>query len=82
MKNRPIAILVDALRDLGADIEYEGKEGYPPIKIIGKNLINNEVSLPANISSQFISSLMMLGVKIDNGIKLNLKEILLQNHTY
>ena len=73
MKSRPIAILVDALRDLGADIEYEGKEGYPPIKIIGKKIINNEVSLPANISSQYVSSLMMLGVKIDNGIKLNLR---------
>ena len=73
MKNRPIGILVDALRDLGAEIEYEEKQGYPPLRIIGKNLIVNEVSLPANISSQFISSLMMLGVKIDNGIKLNLE---------
>ena len=73
MKNRPIGILVDALRDLGAEIEYKEKEGYPPLRIIGKNLIANEVSLPANISSQFISSLMMLGVKIDNGIKLNLE---------
>ena len=73
MKNRPIGILVDALRDLGAEIEYKEKEGYPPLRIIGKNLIGNEVSLPANISSQFISSLMMLGVKIDNGIKLNLE---------
>ncbi|MFL2628275.1 MAG: 3-phosphoshikimate 1-carboxyvinyltransferase [Candidatus Marisimplicoccus sp.] len=73
MKNRPIGILVNALRDLGADIEYQEKEGYPPVRIIGKNLIGNEVSLPANISSQFVSSLMMLGVKIDNGIKLNLE---------
>ena len=73
MKNRPIGILVNALRDLGAEIEYKEKEGYPPLKIIGKNLMGNEVSLPANISSQFISSLMMLGVKIDNGIKLNLE---------
>ena len=73
MKNRPIGILVNALRDLGAEIEYKEKEGYPPLRIIGKNLIGNEVSLPANISSQFISSLMMLGVKIDNGIKLNLE---------
>ena len=73
MKNRPIGILVDALRDLGAEIEYKEKEGYPPLRIIGKNLMANEVSLPANISSQFISSLMMLGVKIDNGIKLNLE---------
>ena len=73
MKNRPIGILVDALRDLGAEIEYKEKEGYPPLRIIGKNLMGNEVSLPANISSQFISSLMMLGVRIDNGIKLNLE---------
>jgi len=73
MKNRPIGILVDALRDLGAEIEYKEKEGYPPLGIIGKNLMGNKVSLPANISSQFISSLMMLGVKIDNGIKLNLE---------
>ena len=73
MKNRPIGILVDALRDLGAEIEYKEKEGYPPLRIIGKNLMGNEVSLPANISSQFISSLMMLGIKIDNGIKLNLE---------
>ncbi len=73
MKNRPIGILVNALRYLGANIEYQGKEGYPPIKIIGKTLISNEVSLPANISSQYISSLMMLGVKIKNGIKLKLE---------
>jgi 3-phosphoshikimate 1-carboxyvinyltransferase len=73
MKSRPIGILVNALRDLGASIEYMEKEGFPPIKIIGKKLITNEVSLPANVSSQYISSLMMLGVKIDNGIKLNLK---------
>ena len=73
MKSRPIGILVDALRDLGANIKYEGKEGYPPIKIIGKKIIMNEVSLPANVSSQYISSLMMLGVRIDNGIKLKLK---------
>ena len=73
MKSRPIGILVNALRDLGASIEYLEKEGFPPIKIIGKKLNINEVSLPANVSSQYISSLMMLGVKIDNGIKLNLK---------
>ncbi len=73
MKDRPIGVLVKALRDLGADIEYQEKEGYPPIKIIGKKIILNEVSLPANLSSQYISSLMMLGVKLDNGIKLNLE---------
>ena len=73
MKSRPISILVKALRDLGAKIEYKEKEGYPPIKITGKKIISNQVSLPGNVSSQYISSLMMLGVKIDNGIKLNLE---------
>jgi len=73
MKSRPISILVKALRDLGAKIEYKEKEGYPPIKITGKKIIRNEVSLTGNVSSQYISSLMMLGVKIDNGIKLNLE---------
>ena len=73
MKSRPIFILVNALRDLGANIEYKEKEGYPPIKITGKKIISNQVSLPGNVSSQYISSLMMLGVKLDNGIKLNLE---------
>ena len=73
MKSRPISILVKALRDLGAKIEYKEKEGYPPIKITGKKIISNQVSLPGNVSSQYISSLMMLGVKLDNGIKLNLE---------
>ena len=73
MKSRPISILVNALRDLGANIEYKEKEGYPPIKITGKKIISNQVSLPGNVSSQYISSLMMLGVKLDNGIKLNLE---------
>ena len=73
MKSRPISILVNALRDLGANIEYKEKEGYPPIKITGKKIISNQVSLPGNVSSQYISSLMMLGVKLDNGIKLNVE---------
>ena len=72
MKQRPISILVDALNKLGADIEYIENEGYPPIKLRGKLITNNTVSLPANVSSQYISSLMMLGISLKNGLKINL----------
>jgi 3-phosphoshikimate 1-carboxyvinyltransferase len=72
MKQRPIAILVDALKDLGCDIEYIEKSGFPPLKINGKNILTNSVTLPANVSSQYISSLMMLGVSLENGLKIKL----------
>ena len=72
MKQRPISILVDALKDLGCDIEYIEKSGFPPIKINGKNILTNSVTLPANVSSQYISSLMMLGVSLENGLKIKL----------
>ncbi len=72
MKNRPISLLVEALNELGCDIEYIDKIGYPPIKINGKLISNTTVSLPANISSQYISSLMMLGVSLENGLKIKL----------
>ena len=72
MKQRPISILVDALKDLGCDIEYIEKSGFPPLKINGKNILNNSVTLPANVSSQYISSLMMLGVSLENGLKIKL----------
>ena len=67
MKNRPIQFLVDALRDLGAEISYLEKEGFPPLKIVGKKLEKNSVNIPANISSQFISSLMLIGGSLENG---------------
>ena len=70
MRQRPISILVDALRDLGCDIEYVEKKGFPPLKIMGKNILSNSVTLPANVSSQYISSLMMLGVSLKNGLKI------------
>ena len=60
MKERPIKVLVEALRKLGADIEYLNSEGYPPIQIIGKKLHKNKVSLPADISSQYISALLLI----------------------
>ena len=72
MKQRPISILVDALKDLGCDIEYIDKSGFPPIKINGKNILTNSVTLPADVSSQYISSLMMLGVSLENGLKIKL----------
>lgn len=73
MQQRPIKILVDALRSLGASIEYEKKQGYPPLRIKGKKLVGGKISLPANISSQYISSLIMLGPILKAGIELNLE---------
>jgi len=72
MKERPIAVLVDALRQLGARITYVQNEGYPPIQITGANLTKNEVRLPANISSQYISALLLVAPKLANGITLEL----------
>ena len=73
MKERPIKILVEALQQLGAEITYEEKEGFPPIKIIGKKLTNNKVSLPANVSSQYISALLLIAPKLENGLELTLE---------
>lgn len=73
MKNRPIQFLVDALRELGAEISYLEKEGFPPLKITGKKLAKSSVTIPANISSQFISSLMLIGGKLENGLEIYLE---------
>ena len=73
MKERPIKILVEALQQLGADISYEEKEGFPPIKIKGKKLTNSKVALPADISSQYISALLLIASKLENGLELNLE---------
>ena len=70
MRQRPISILVDALKDMGCDIEYLEKKGFPPLKINGKNILSNSVTLPADVSSQYISSLMMLGVSLKNGLEI------------
>lgn len=72
MTERPIKILVDALCDLGATISYENEEGYPPIKITGSTLRKNKVSLPANVSSQYISSLLLIAPSLKNGLELEL----------
>jgi len=72
MTERPIGVLVDALRSMGAKIEYAQNEGYPPLKIIGQKLVEKSVSIPANISSQYISSLLMIGPNLPNGLELEL----------
>jgi len=72
MKQRPIKSLVEALRELGADIEYLENEGFPPLKIKGKKLEKNFVEIPADISSQFITSLILVGGKLKNGLTIKL----------
>jgi 3-phosphoshikimate 1-carboxyvinyltransferase len=72
MKQRPIRILVDALRSLGAQIEYAGNEGFPPLKITGTELTQSEISLPGNVSSQYISALLMIGPVLKKGLRLTL----------
>ena len=73
MKERPIKILVEALRALGADISYVENEGFPPIAITGKQLTKHKVSLKANVSSQYISALLLIASKLENGIELTLE---------
>ena len=72
MTERPIGVLVDALKELGAEIRYVNNEGYPPLKITGKKIIKNKVTLPANISSQYISALLLNAAKLENGLELAL----------
>ena len=72
MKNRPIAVLVDALKRLGADIEYVEKEGYPPLRIQGKALEGGCLEVVGNISSQYISALLMIGPILKKGLELKL----------
>lgn len=73
MQERPIKILVDALRSLGASIEYTKNEGYPPLKITGKKLEQNKVVMAANVSSQYISSLLLIAPSLPNGLELHLE---------
>ena len=73
MKNRPIKILVDALTELGASIEYVEEEGFPPLKILGKKLTKNFVEIEGNVSSQYISSLLLIAPTLKNGLQLKFK---------
>ena len=72
MKHRPIGILVDALRTLGASIEYMGEEGYPPLRITGTTLEGGLLEIPGNVSSQYISALLMIGPVLRKGLTLRL----------
>ena len=72
MQERPIKLLVEALNSLGADITYKKEPGFPPLIIRGKEITINRVSLPANISSQYISALMLVAPALKNGLKIDL----------
>jgi 3-phosphoshikimate 1-carboxyvinyltransferase len=72
MKERPIRILVDALRNLGAKIEYSENEGFPPLKIHGQEFLKSKVILKANVSSQYISALLLIAPSLKNGLNLRL----------
>lgn len=72
MRHRPIAVLVDALRSLGACIEYIGEEGYPPLRIVGRQLYGRRLDIPGNVSSQFISAILMIAPTLSGELELHL----------
>lgn len=72
MQQRPIQVLVNALRELGADINYTANEGYPPLEITGSSLNKERISLPGNISSQYISALLMIAPTLTHGLTIQL----------
>ena len=74
MQNRPIKILVEALRSLDAKITYLDKEGYPPLRITGKKITKNKVRISGNVSSQYISALVLIAPQLKNGLELELLE--------
>lgn len=73
MQERPIKILVDALREMGAEIVYEKQEGYPPLKITGKTLDATKVTIQANVSSQYISALLLIAPSLKKGLTISLE---------
>ena len=72
MKHRPIGVLVDALRFLGADITYLNEEGFPPLKITGRKHEGGYLEIPGSVSSQYISALLMIGPVLCKGLTLKL----------
>ena len=72
MKQRPIKVLVDALNKLGAEISYQENEGFPPLQIKGRKITQDSITIPSNISSQYISALCLIGTKLENGLTINL----------
>lgn len=77
MQQRPIQVLVDALRELGADIAYVGQEGFPPLRITGRTLTQENICLPGNVSSQYISALLMIAPTLPQGLTLTLSGTLI-----
>ena len=71
-QQRPIQVLVNALRELGADIEYVANDGFPPLRITGRELRKDTISLPGNVSSQYISALLMIAPVLTNGLTIRL----------
>ncbi|MDR1866509.1 MAG: 3-phosphoshikimate 1-carboxyvinyltransferase [Bacteroidales bacterium] len=74
MKERPISELVDALNQLGADIQYAGQKGYPPVLTSGKPLSGSSVRISGNVSSQFISALLMIAPTLPNGLTVHITD--------
>lgn len=72
MQQRPIQVLVNALRELGAEIEYVVHDGFPPLRITGHELKKESISLPGNVSSQYISALLMIAPVLSNGLTITL----------
>ena len=72
MKHRPIKVLVDGLRHLGADIRYAGAEGFPPLRIVSRSLEGGTLELSGSVSSQFISALLLIGPVLRKGLTLRL----------
>lgn len=73
MRRRPIGVLVDALRECGADIEYAGEEGYPPLRINGRCLTGGSLTLKASVSSQYVSALLMVAPMMTSGLEITLE---------
>jgi len=73
MNSRPIGELVRALRSLGANIDYVDKEGYPPLQISSKKITGSRVTLKADISSQFITALLLIAPRLTNGLEVILE---------
>ena len=73
MRHRPISPLVNALRHLGASIDYVGEEGFPPLRIEGRQLKGGRLDVPGNVSSQYISALLMIGPLLSQGLELHLQ---------
>ena len=72
MKHRPIGVLVDARRYLGAEIEYAGEKGFPPLRIRGRQLEGGRLEIPGNVSSQYISALLMIAPVLSKGLEMKL----------